>query len=47
MQRTYKVNLPFDAVSGQEMTVTAPDGKRYKIRVPDPVPSSRTITMAY
>jgi Holliday junction resolvasome RuvABC DNA-binding subunit len=45
--RTLKVTLPADAVPGQELTVSAPDGQNYRIRVPATIPASRQITMAY
>lgn len=46
-RRTYTVALPPGAVPGQRLAVSAPDGKQYHIHVPQPLPASGTMTVAY
>ena len=46
-EKMFEIKLPYDAIPGQRMHVEAPNGRKYMITVPTPIPASRKIHMSY
>ena len=46
-EKVFEVTIPADAVPGQQLTQDAPDGTALAFVVPNPIPASRKINIAY